>query len=125
MAYSVNEDLAIYIDPATLPDTIARQHEAAYTQIRQDLQASGWTAAQLDALTDASLEALRTPSCHYVLYLIFQNSTHARSPELFELAKHHLGEYQRTLRAAPIESTVADTSESGAPSAGGGYVVLG
>lgn len=123
--YSTNEDLAVYIDAASLPETTARQHEAAYTQIRQDLRAPGWTVEQLDALTAESLEALKAPSCHYVLYLIFQSPTHARSPELLELAKLHLGEYQRTLRAAPIESTVADTDASGAPSSGGGYVVLG
>lgn len=123
--YTTNDDLVPVFAPSAdlLPDSMAPLHEAAYGQIRRDLVAMGSTTEQLDALTDASLEALKVPSCNYVMYLLNRPSTRADSA-LLELAESFLKEYQRTLRSTVIESTVA--SESGETSrTSSGYVVLG
>lgn len=124
--YTTDEDLVpVYVaDAGLLPDTLAPLHEAAYGAIRRDLTSLGSTTEQLDALTEASLEALKVPSCHYVLHLLFQQQTHGRSGDLLELAKYHLVEYQRTLRSTVIESTVVSAlGETSRVSSG--YVVLG
>lgn len=124
-AYTTDEDLVpVYVqDASLLPDTLAPLHEAAYVAIRRDLVAMGSTVEQLDALTDACLEALKVPSCNHVMYLLNRPSTRADSA-LLELAESFLKEYQRTLRSTVIESTVA--SESGETSrTSSGYVVLG
>jgi hypothetical protein len=122
--YTTDEDLVpVYVAASLLPDTLAPLHEAAYAQIRDDLVAMGSTIEQLDALTDASLEALKKPSCHYVMYLVNRPSTRADSA-LLELAESWLTGYQRALRSTVIESTVA--SELGETSrTSSGYVVLG
>lgn len=122
--YSTDEDLVpVFVqDAETLPDSLVPHHEAAYAQIRRDLVGMGRTAAELDSLTSDTLAALKVPSCHYVLHLLFQSQTHGRTGDLFELAKHHLGEYQRTLRSTVIESTADPSNEP--PRATGGYVVL-
>jgi hypothetical protein len=125
-AYTTNEDLALYVASVqALPDSMARMHEEAYRQIRRDLVFQGWVVEALDALTVASLEGLKVPACHYVLYLLFQGQTHDRSDVLFERSKHHLAEYHRTLAKTTLESTYVSEDGTEAAGYGDGMVMLG
>jgi hypothetical protein len=114
VAYTDNDDLEVWVtDISALPD-MTKYHNEAYSQIRRNLRTLGWTEEQLDDLTDETLEGLKAPSCHWVLYLLYQ-SQQDKSGEMMKRAEHHASEYRAALKATTIASNVETEPGADAP----------
>jgi hypothetical protein len=105
--FSADEDLVpVYFpDAAALPDTLAPMHEEAARQIMADLRQQGRTALELADLTDETVEALKVPSCLYVMFLIFRTQNSVRSSaDMLATVKFWKSEYDKAMSSAPILS---------------------